>query len=89
MPKVKLPIDAVIAPTYKCNSRCAMCNIWQIQEPDELGLEYFKRLPKSLRYINISGGEPFLYRDLVELVKISLNVLALALVVLFSSLVAW
>ena len=70
MSKVKLPVDVVIAVTYKCNSRCTMCNIWQIQEPDELGLEYFKRLPKSLRYINISGGEPFLYQDLVKSIKL-------------------
>ena len=33
-------------------------------------LEYYRKLPKTLRDINVSGGEPFLRRDLVELVKI-------------------
>ncbi|MDD5043041.1 MAG: radical SAM protein [Patescibacteria group bacterium] len=70
MSKVKLPIDAVIAVTYKCNSRCTMCNIWQLKDTPEVPREYFRRLPKSLRYVNISGGEPFLRQDLAETIKI-------------------
>ena len=47
-----------------------MCDIWKMKETRELELEYYKRLPKTLRDINVSGGEPFLRQDLVELVKI-------------------
>jgi MoaA/NifB/PqqE/SkfB family radical SAM enzyme len=67
---VSLPIDAVIAITYRCDSRCNMCNIWQLPPGEELAPEEFRRLPRTLRDINITGGEPFLRDDLVEIVRI-------------------
>ncbi len=69
MAKINLPIDCVLAVTYRCNSRCTMCDIWKLKETRELGLEYYKKTPASLRDINVSGGEPFLRQDIVELVK--------------------
>ncbi|MFH0779953.1 MAG: radical SAM protein [Parcubacteria group bacterium] len=68
--KIKMPKDAVVAVTYRCNSRCIMCNIWQIKDFPEMPAEAYRKLPKSLKYINISGGEPFLRNDLVEIVKV-------------------
>jgi MoaA/NifB/PqqE/SkfB family radical SAM enzyme len=47
-----------------------MCDIWKLKDTAELGLEYFKKLPTSLRDINVSGGEPFLRQDIVDLVRI-------------------
>lgn len=62
--------DAVIAVTYRCNSRCRMCNIWQKTDfSGEFLAEELSKLPDSLRDINISGGEPFLRTDLLELIK--------------------
>jgi radical SAM protein with 4Fe4S-binding SPASM domain len=65
--KIKQPTNAVIAVTYKCNSRCKMCNIWQKPAVDELKPEEYLKLPKSLDDINITGGEPFLRDDLMEI----------------------
>lgn len=62
------PIDAVIAVTYKCNSKCIMCNIWKEQPENELAANDFLKLPKTLKDINITGGEPFLRKDLVDIV---------------------
>ena len=69
--KVKkfIPKDATVAVTYKCNSRCQMCNIWQIKEPNELPAAWFANLNPELRYINLTGGEPFLHADLPGIVK--------------------
>lgn len=64
------PVDGVIAVTYRCDSRCNMCNIWQLAHDYELEPGEFGRLPESLRDVNITGGEPFLRDDLVEIVRI-------------------
>ena len=65
----RLPIDCVLAVTYKCNSRCIMCDIWKIKDAPEPELSEFAKLPSSLRDVNLSGGEPFLRADLAEIVK--------------------
>jgi len=64
------PISAVLAVTYKCNSRCRTCDIWKREPCPELTPEQFGRLPEGLRNINLSGGEPFLRSDLVEVVAV-------------------
>ncbi len=67
---MQTPVDAVVAVTYRCDSRCNMCNIWQLPPGDELPPDEFRRLPRTLRDINITGGEPFLRDDLVEIVRV-------------------
>lgn len=65
-----MPIKSVvIATTEKCNLRCTMCNIWKTENPYDLSLENFEKL-NNLKYINISGGEPFLRSDLEKIIKI-------------------
>jgi len=64
------PLGCVAAVTYRCNSRCTMCDIWR-QDADaerELAPSDYRWLPASLRVINVSGGEPFLRDDLPEVV---------------------
>jgi radical SAM protein with 4Fe4S-binding SPASM domain len=61
--------EATLAVTYKCNLRCSMCNIWKVSDFDELPPEEYLKLPRSLRSINITGGEPFLRKDLVEVIR--------------------
>jgi len=65
---VKMPIDCVLALTYNCNARCTMCDIWKIKNSPELTLADLAKLPDSLRDVNLSGGEPFLRKDLPEIV---------------------
>jgi len=62
------PTDATVAVTYKCNSKCVMCNIWQESPKDELAPAEYLKLPTSLKDINITGGEPFLRNDLTEII---------------------
>lgn len=64
-----LPTDATIAVTHKCNSKCIMCNIWKDTTQDALLPEDFLKLPKTLRDVNITGGEAFLRNDLVEIAR--------------------
>jgi len=63
------PKNAIIAVTLNCNSRCIMCDIWKNRITHELSPSEYLKLPSSLVDINITGGEPFLRRDLVEIIK--------------------
>ncbi len=66
------PVGCVAAVTYRCNARCAMCDIWRkdAETERELTPSDYRWLPRSLRSINVSGGEPFLRDDLVEIVAV-------------------
>lgn len=68
MNNVPLPIDSVVGINYVCNSRCVMCDIWKVKSFPELAPEEYLKLPFSLRDINISGGETFLRRDIVDVI---------------------
>lgn len=71
-PKI-LPINYTFSLTFKCNSRCLTCNIWQKKWTEDLSREEWKRiflgLGKSPYWVTISGGEPFLRKDLVNIVS--------------------
>lgn len=66
-----IPDDLLLVVTYRCNSRCTMCGIW---EGDQSGKgemtpeEYRRVIPDSLTHVNITGGETFLRADLPEIV---------------------
>lgn len=66
-----MPINISISLTYKCNSRCKTCNIWQKKGVKELSLEEYKKIFKSIGRsayeIILTGGEPFLRNDIVEI----------------------
>ena len=61
--------EAILAVTYRCNAKCSMCNIWKDQTLSEIEPKEYLKLPRGLRTINITGGEPFLRDDLVEVVQ--------------------
>lgn len=64
------PSEAIIAVTLNCNARCVMCNIWQNKIQNEVKPQFYRKLPSTLKEINITGGEPFLRNDLPEIIKI-------------------
>ena len=66
-----LPTDASIILTYRCPMQCKMCNIWQYPTniKEEIKPEDLKCLPK-LKFINLTGGEPFIREDLEEIVRV-------------------
>jgi MoaA/NifB/PqqE/SkfB family radical SAM enzyme len=56
--------------TYSCQSRCLTCNIWRLRPKNELSLpeisEFAFKNP-NFGWINLTGGEPFLRDDIVEI----------------------
>lgn len=65
-------MDLTIISTYRCNSRCQMCYIWQnpTDPREEVTLETLSKLPGGFDNLNVSGGEPTLRRDLAEIIDI-------------------
>lgn len=63
------PREAVIRITNACNARCKMCEIWKEESITQLDSALVDKLPKNLRSISLSGGEPFLRNDLPEIVE--------------------
>lgn len=78
--KMGLPIKPFklrLAVTNRCNARCRMCNAWKAENSraEELSQPDYERLfEKSaaffsqLRHVSLTGGEPTLRKDLVELI---------------------
>jgi MoaA/NifB/PqqE/SkfB family radical SAM enzyme len=49
-----------------------MCNVWQnpSRASEEITNEDIKKLPSGLRFVNITGGEPFVRKDIEEIVGV-------------------
>lgn len=62
--------------TNKCNYRCVMCNVWKPEHssmkdmtPAEINEVFCQELFKKVKHVGISGGEPFLRKDIFDIVK--------------------
>ncbi len=66
------PINLTLSPSPRCNSQCLTCRIWRKRE-NELTLSEWERILRSVGkaayWVTISGGEPFIFRGLVELCR--------------------
>jgi MoaA/NifB/PqqE/SkfB family radical SAM enzyme len=72
------PINLTLSVTNMCNSRCQSCDIWKIYPAekeklkDELNVDEINSIFRKIGqvyFFNISGGEPFLRKDILEIVK--------------------
>ncbi len=66
-----LPMNLTISVSYRCNSRCKTCNVWQRPNDDFTIEEYektFESIGRAPYWFTFSGGEPTLRKDLPEMV---------------------
>lgn len=65
-------MDLAVITTYRCDSRCSMCHIWKNPtHPDyEIDLETLAKLPNGFDYLNITGGEPTIRKDLADICRV-------------------
>lgn len=66
-----LPMNFTISVSYRCNSRCKTCNVWQRPNDDFTLEEYdktFASIGRAAYWLTFSGGEPTLRKDLPEIV---------------------
>lgn len=68
------PISLTISLTNHCNHRCKTCSVYENLQ-DDLSLdEYekiFRSIGKGVYYLTVSGGEPFLRNDIVEICRLA------------------
>lgn len=65
-------MDLTVISTFRCNSKCQMCYIWQnpTEPKEEVSLATLSKLPSGFDNLNVSGGEPTLRRDLGEMIDL-------------------
>lgn len=64
--------------TSRCNSHCNMCGIWSSPDNSDIKTEYLSDLFLKPEFsavgdASISGGEPFLRQDIVDIAKIMIS----------------
>ncbi len=77
------PLILDFAVTWRCNARCVMCDTWRSESnhpevdspelnPDQLDgiLARDADFLQGVRKVGLTGGEPFLRSDLVELIRV-------------------
>lgn len=71
-----LPMNIVVSICYRCNSRCKTCNVWK-KIVKELSVDEYARIFKSIgeapTYMTFSGGEPFIRKDIADIVTTAYN----------------
>jgi MoaA/NifB/PqqE/SkfB family radical SAM enzyme len=73
--KVLAPTVLHVNVNLRCNTTCAMCNIWELKSPHELSLQQFEAIfsdpvYSGVEYIILAGGEPTLRNDLPEIIEL-------------------
>ncbi|MFZ5773248.1 MAG: radical SAM protein [Thermodesulfobacteriota bacterium] len=68
-------MEACLIVTYRCNAKCYMCNTWQYpsKKEEEYSPDMVDKLPDGLKFINITGGEPFLRADIEQIIENALK----------------
>ncbi|MBV9709377.1 MAG: radical SAM protein [Ktedonobacteraceae bacterium] len=69
-----LPMNLTISVSYRCNSRCKTCNVWQRPNDDFTLEEYektFASIGRAAYWFTFSGGEPTLRKDLPEMIGLA------------------
>ncbi|MBD3311254.1 MAG: radical SAM protein [Candidatus Magasanikbacteria bacterium] len=73
--KISYPSFITYLITWRCNSRCIFCDVWKKRagQIDELDIDEIEKAfsqLKKLDVLRLSGGEPFLRKDLAEVINL-------------------
>ncbi len=72
--QVALPRFLTYTVTFGCNARCIMCDSWKMPAKGDLSLDEVDRIFSQLPVmdaVRLTGGEPFVRRDLAEIGQIA------------------
>jgi MoaA/NifB/PqqE/SkfB family radical SAM enzyme len=68
------PITLVVNPTMACNLRCRGCYAFEFSRQEHMHPDLFRKVLREareigIRLITVTGGEPFLYDQLLDVVE--------------------
>ena len=66
-----LPINVVVSTNFRCNFRCLSCNVYERKVKELTAQEWetvFASMGKAPTWMTFSGGEPFIRRDLPDII---------------------
>ena len=71
---VKRLSRAILCLTNLCNSRCKTCSMWKNKKREEIDFETLEKfagtkLFSKIRFLTLTGGEPFLRKDIDKVVR--------------------
>ncbi len=72
-----MPVNITLSLLYSCNSRCATCNVYEKQVKNFTLDEYkktFASLGRAPYWFTLSGGEPFLRKDISHIAKAAYDI---------------
>ena len=72
---LKTPVYIILFVSDRCNLKCRHCFWWKGKDEfNEISLVQFEKIATSLKHplktLHITGGEPFLRDDIVDIIKI-------------------
>ncbi|MBF0485494.1 MAG: radical SAM protein [Candidatus Omnitrophica bacterium] len=70
----RMPMFVTYLVTWRCNGRCVFCDVWRkrAEANDELNLDEISKIfcqIKNPDVLRITGGEPFLRKDLLDVIN--------------------
>lgn len=69
------PTGITLCLTLRCNIKCRQCAIWRLPAKQELSAEVWKKVIYDLRHwvgpcrVRLVGGEIFIRKDIIEIIK--------------------
>ena len=66
------PHAAHLIVTFKCNLKCTGCGSWKVQDHNDLTAQEWRKVfteLRSLDLVKILGGEPFVRKDIVDILS--------------------
>lgn len=68
------PLTLVINPTMACNLRCRGCYAYEFDRSESMSPQLFRKAltearEMGIRFITVTGGEPFIYKGLIDMVE--------------------
>ncbi|MBC2695927.1 MAG: radical SAM protein [Desulfobacteraceae bacterium] len=65
-------MECAVIITYRCNARCQMCHTWKnpSKKSEEIAPEIIDKIEGRYKRLNITGGEPMLRDDILEIVEV-------------------